>query len=369
MSCHKCLGWLLLQNLGRNQYRVAFVGPEMALSSQFHAKVLNSIQFTENIISLVIDEGHCISEWGIDEFRPDFAKIVNLAARLPSGLPIMVASATMPRDIIQDIQHKLGLPEDCARIQVSNEKLNVKLSVRILQHPPDTFADLLLLFPEDPASAEDFLQTLFYTNGRQDAEKIQDFLRDNAPDTFDPEVFEFYHRDIDEKRKTYIQDGINSGKLRGVPATDALGLVSIKLVPRCKSDHNREWTSTKLCVSYCGCRLGLFFPWFRRLDGAEGTTLKMAKQSFTSRRQCIPDTVLNLIVSREKTRTRTSLILKTMQKMMRRAFKWTGMLPLLPSMVVLMTKRPPLLHQKDVNGAGKHCLHWKPGIKGISWNL
>ncbi|KAJ7721914.1 hypothetical protein B0H16DRAFT_1699488 [Mycena metata] len=48
----------LLTNLGQNKYRVGLVGPEMALSTQFHAKVLNQETFTRNVICLVIDELH-----------------------------------------------------------------------------------------------------------------------------------------------------------------------------------------------------------------------------------------------------------------------------------------------------------------------
>ncbi|KAJ7022999.1 P-loop containing nucleoside triphosphate hydrolase protein [Mycena alexandri] len=215
----------LLTDLGQNKYRVGFVGPEMALSTQFHEKVLNQVTFTKNIICLVIDELHCVWEWGNDDFRPEYRKIVQLLARLPTGLPILGASATVPYHVIKDILANLGLPADCARVEVSNEKLNVFLSVRILQHEPESFADLLVLFPDESEGPEDFLQTLVYGNGRQDVEKIQDFLRDNAPPSIDPKkAFEFYHRHIDDKQKESIQTRLKSGELRGVPTTDALGL-------------------------------------------------------------------------------------------------------------------------------------------------
>ncbi|KAJ6552521.1 P-loop containing nucleoside triphosphate hydrolase protein [Mycena sp. CBHHK59/15] len=217
----------LLTDLGNNKFHVGLVGPEMALSTEFHEKVLNNVLFTTNVISLVIDEGHCICEWGTDDFQPDFRKIAQLAARLPTGLPILAASATMLRDVIRNILHHLGLPADCARVQVSNEKLNVSLSVRIMQNELDSYADLLSLFPKDPQGPEDFLQTLIYTNGRLDAEKIQDFLRDNTPEAIDPKFFEFYHRDIDDTRKIIIEGLLYSGEMRGVCATDALGLVSL----------------------------------------------------------------------------------------------------------------------------------------------
>ncbi|KAJ6589629.1 hypothetical protein B0H19DRAFT_1058625 [Mycena capillaripes] len=119
---------------------------------------------------------HCICEWGGDDFRPEYRQIVQLAARLPTGTPILAATATAPHDIIKDILCYLNLPDDIARVQVSNEKLNVSLSVCILQHEPESFADLITLFPEDFQKPEDFAQTLIYVNGRQDSEKLQDFL-------------------------------------------------------------------------------------------------------------------------------------------------------------------------------------------------
>ncbi|KAJ7676346.1 hypothetical protein B0H17DRAFT_1207335 [Mycena rosella] len=54
----------LMTDLGQNKYRVGLVGLEMALSTEFHAKVLNQVKFTKNIICLVIDELHWICEWG-----------------------------------------------------------------------------------------------------------------------------------------------------------------------------------------------------------------------------------------------------------------------------------------------------------------
>ncbi|KAJ7440267.1 P-loop containing nucleoside triphosphate hydrolase protein [Mycena latifolia] len=214
----------LLKEAGENKYRVVLVSPEMATSTKFHEMVLSNKAFADNIICLDIDEGHCISEWGNDDFRPEFSNLRNLLARLPSGVPVVVGSATMPWDVMLDILDKLRLRKDCARVSVSNAKLNVALSVRILQHPQSTFADLITLFPRDAAGPEDFPQTLIYADGRQTVQDIQNFLRRNTPDTIDESAFEFYHRFIAEDRKLSIQERIEDGILRGVPATDALGM-------------------------------------------------------------------------------------------------------------------------------------------------
>ncbi|KAJ7705745.1 P-loop containing nucleoside triphosphate hydrolase protein [Mycena metata] len=214
----------LLQNVAENKYRVVLISPEMAVSTKFQSVVLSSELFTSNILSLVIDEAHCISEWGNDDFRPDFSKLSVLLSRMPSGVPVVAGSATMPKDVITDIKNKLGLRSDCVHVGVSNDKPNIALSVRIMQHPQDTFADLMTLFPRDAKGPEDFPQTLVYTDDRIPCEKIQDFLRRNSPDEIAEAVFEFYHRHVGDVQKKEIQDGIRSGRLRGASATDALGM-------------------------------------------------------------------------------------------------------------------------------------------------
>lgn len=215
------------KDFAANKYRVGFVGPELGNSPRFHNAVLKSEMVQDNLICVIADEGHCISEWGTDDFRPEYGNIATLLGRLPSGVPILVASATLPPEIVADIKTKLKLPHGCKTVSVSNAKPNVALSVRILQHPQGTFADLLALFPLGLTDAADFPQTLIYVNSRQEAEKIQDFLRAYCPECMSDVSFEFYHRHIAEKRKTFIQDSLNDGLLSAVPATDALGMVSI----------------------------------------------------------------------------------------------------------------------------------------------
>ncbi|KAE9403723.1 P-loop containing nucleoside triphosphate hydrolase protein [Gymnopus androsaceus JB14] len=201
---------------------VIFVSPEMALSTLFHEKVLKNKMFRENLVELVVDEAHSTSEWG-EDFRPEYAELGKLLARILSGLPVLLASATMPEDVIHDTLFKVGLPQRSTHVAVSNAKCNVTLLVRILQHPSTTYADLLTLFPTN--SNAEFPQTLVYVNSRTEAEEIQDFLCRHCLLHMSPNSIEFYHQNISDKRKREIQDGLRSGCLRCVIATDALGIV------------------------------------------------------------------------------------------------------------------------------------------------
>lgn len=124
-------------------------------------------------------------------------------------------------------------------------------STAALQQQQDTFADLLPLFRKDPTGPEDFIQTFFYVKGRMEAEKLQDFLRDNRPDSIAPEVFEFYHRHIDENRKAKIIVGINNGSLRGVSATDALGMVCVAIHSMKFVDRSHYYSNIGYALPHC----------------------------------------------------------------------------------------------------------------------
>ncbi|KAJ7576749.1 P-loop containing nucleoside triphosphate hydrolase protein [Mycena floridula] len=214
----------IILDLAANKYRVGFLGPETAVGVDFHSKVLREEDFSHNVIAVIVDEAHCISEWGTDDFRPEFAQIASLRSRLPCGVPFLAASATLPPEVCADIKSKLGFSSESKTIAVSNAKPNVALSVCTLVHPRKDYADLLTLFPPDLTRVEDFPQTLIYVNSHLEAEYIQDFARQNRPECIPKESIEFYHRFIDEKRKEHLQDAIMSGRLLISSATDALGL-------------------------------------------------------------------------------------------------------------------------------------------------
>ncbi len=55
----------------------------------------------------VVDEAHCISDWGHD-FRPDYRRIRRLLKFLPSGVPVLGTTATANNRVIEDIQEQLG---------------------------------------------------------------------------------------------------------------------------------------------------------------------------------------------------------------------------------------------------------------------
>ena len=94
------------QEIQSRQYQVLFTSPEMCIRHPKFSQLLRSPNFTNQLLSIIVNEAHCISEWG-ETFRKDYADLVWLRSYVPTHIPFLVSSATMPPVILLDIQNKL----------------------------------------------------------------------------------------------------------------------------------------------------------------------------------------------------------------------------------------------------------------------
>src|SRR3954463_3298693 len=108
------------------EYKFIFISPEM-LRVPFVISILEQL----TISLFVIDEAHCISQWGYD-FRPDYLKLGEVRCKL--GKPLTLAlTATATKQVIQDIIHSLQL-EECKQILFSVDRPNIILSVEKIEN-------------------------------------------------------------------------------------------------------------------------------------------------------------------------------------------------------------------------------------------
>src|SRR5437660_5843029 len=91
--------------LHRNEFDVLLISPERLANEEFVNRCLLPIA---NRVSLfVVDEAHCISDWGHD-FRPDYRRIVRILAALPRNIPILATTATANDRVVEDVVGQLG---------------------------------------------------------------------------------------------------------------------------------------------------------------------------------------------------------------------------------------------------------------------
>jgi len=95
----------IINEIYNDNVDILFISPERLANDDFQKKVLNKIN--KSIGMLVIDEAHCISDWGHD-FRPDYRRIVNIVKFLPENVPLLATTATANKRVIEDIKLQLG---------------------------------------------------------------------------------------------------------------------------------------------------------------------------------------------------------------------------------------------------------------------
>src|SRR3954470_12877132 len=90
---------------------VLLVSPERLNNPDFRDNVLPELAATCGL--LVVDEAHCVSDWGHD-FRPDYRRLRTLLAELPEGIPVLATTATANSRVVDDVADVLGLGHDAA---------------------------------------------------------------------------------------------------------------------------------------------------------------------------------------------------------------------------------------------------------------
>ncbi|KAI0085496.1 P-loop containing nucleoside triphosphate hydrolase protein [Irpex rosettiformis] len=105
------------------------------------------VSFVSKIQRIVFDEAHCILQWGLS-FRPEYKAATNITFYLPN-IPVYLSSATMPPAAVTQLKHFFRLTEhNTITIQRSNDRPNIAMAVRRMEHPQDSYEDLAFLVPK-----------------------------------------------------------------------------------------------------------------------------------------------------------------------------------------------------------------------------
>jgi len=201
------------QRILNNEIDCLLISPERLANDSFIETVLQPI--ADRIALMVIDEAHCISDWGHD-FRPDYRRITNILRQLPSNTPVLGTTATANNRVIEDIQTQLG-DINIHRGPLTRESL--ALQTMILPDQASRLAWLAQVIPTLPGTG------IVYTLTVRDAEQVAEWLVANDIDA------KAYHgsvtHDSFEDSNTYRQHLENlllNNQLKVLVATTALGM-------------------------------------------------------------------------------------------------------------------------------------------------
>ncbi|RYO74838.1 hypothetical protein DL764_010721 [Monosporascus ibericus] len=190
-------------------FQLLYVTPEMVNKSKAFLNGLSTLYRKKKLARLVIDEAHCVSQWGHD-FRPDYKELGAFRRRFP-GVPVMALTATATRNVILDIKHNLGI-DQCEEFTQSFNRPNLYYEVlRKEKGNVDSIAELIKTkYPGRTG--------IVYTLSRKSAETIAKKLQDHGI------AAHHYHASVDANEKPRIQKDWQSGRIKVVVATIAFGM-------------------------------------------------------------------------------------------------------------------------------------------------
>ena len=179
--------------------------------------------FTSRVISIIWDEGHCVSKWG--DFRPEYKTAGRLRYIIPRHIPFYVTSATMPPIVLDDIMNNLQIRKDNAYIhERSNDRANVSICVRPMVHPAKSYLDLAFLIPVDPKPGWRPPKFLIFFDDIAESIAVANFLRKRLPPAF-RHMIKWFNSDMSAEFRDAESMKLKEGETWGLCCTDSFGMV------------------------------------------------------------------------------------------------------------------------------------------------
>ncbi len=190
-----------LDNAIYGDYKFLYVSPERLHTHMFRERVRKM-----DINFLVVDEAHCISQWGYD-FRPAYLEITEIQS-LIGEVPVIALTATATKSVAEDIMARLNFRERNV-ISSGFERANLSYVVRNVD---DKFGNILKVCKGVPGTG------IVYVRERKRCEEIASFLRQNGIKS------DFYHAGLSKELRSAKQDAWVNDDIRVIVATNAFGM-------------------------------------------------------------------------------------------------------------------------------------------------
>lgn len=204
--------WDAVQDeIAAGQVDVLLVSPERLNNPDFRDQVLPRLAAATGL--LVVDEAHCISDWGHD-FRPDYRRLRTMLADLPPGVPVLATTATANARVTADVAEQLGTggSSDALVLRGPLDRDSLSLSVLRLSDAAHRMAWLAEHLDELPGSG------IIYTLTVAAAEEVTAFLRQRG------HTVASYTGKTENADRQQAEEDLLGNKVKALVATSALGM-------------------------------------------------------------------------------------------------------------------------------------------------
>ncbi|WP_405984561.1 RecQ family ATP-dependent DNA helicase [Streptomyces sp. NBC_00872] len=204
--------WDTIQDeVAAGEVDVLLVSPERLNNPDFRDQVLPRLAAATGL--LVVDEAHCISDWGHD-FRPDYRRLRTMLAELPSGVPVLATTATANSRVTADVAEQLGTAAGTDALVLRGPLDRESLSLHVLRLPDAAhrLAWLADHLGELPGSG------IIYTLTVAAAEEVTAYLRQCG------HTVASYTGRTENADRQQAEDDLLANRVKALVATSALGM-------------------------------------------------------------------------------------------------------------------------------------------------
>ncbi|KAG0503947.1 hypothetical protein HPP92_004019 [Vanilla planifolia] len=191
------------------KYKLLYVTPEKVAKSDILLRQLDALYSRESLARIVIDEAHCVSQWGHD-FRPDYQGLGILKQKYPAT-PVLALTATATASVKEDVVQALGL-KNCIIFRQSFNRSNLWYSV--VPKTKKCLDDIDNFIKENHFDE----CGIIYCLSRMDCEKVAEKLQECGHKA------SFYHGSMDPRQRSFVQQQWSKDEVNIICATVAFGM-------------------------------------------------------------------------------------------------------------------------------------------------
>ncbi|RAL16268.1 RecQ family helicase MusN [Aspergillus homomorphus CBS 101889] len=195
-----------------SEIELLYITPEMVNKSQAIVRSLEQLRKNRRLARIVIDEAHCVSQWGHD-FRPDYKELGELRTRLP-GVPMMALTATATENVKLDVIHNLQM-DGCEVLIQSFNRPNLSYEVRNKQKGSELLSSMADIINTSYRHKSGIVYCLARTTCETVAEKLRKDFGIKAA---------HYHAGMSTEDRAEVQQAWQAGRTHVIVATIAFGM-------------------------------------------------------------------------------------------------------------------------------------------------